>query len=240
MTLYVGTSGWAYKEWKPELYPEGLAQSRWLEHYTTLLGACEINATFYRMPQPGAVAKWAAVGGDAFRFAVKAYRGLTYVKSIAPDDRRRVLLSDFVAALGPMTPRTGAVLLQVPSFRERDDDGLDRLLEALPEGLPFAIELRHPSWAGDEIEERVAGAGAAVVVSDTGGDIPRSLPPGPIGYVRLRASEYSEDQRAGWRALLEREARDRPVFAFAKHKTGLPASSPFGGIGLARWLVSPG
>ena len=238
MTLHVGTSGWAYKEWKPDFYPDGLPQTRWLEHYTHELTACEINATFYRVPTEAAVRKWAEVGPDSFRFTAKAYRGLTYVKSLAPDDHRRALLRDNVTALAPLGDRLGAILLQFPAFRQRDDEALGELLSALPSTVPFALEFRHDSWDVDEVRARVAEAGATVCVSETKGEVPAALAPGPIGYVRLRASEYSETARAAWGDLLERESTARPVFAFAKHKTGLPASSGLGGIGLARWLSS--
>jgi uncharacterized protein YecE (DUF72 family) len=237
MTLYVGTSGWAYKEWKPDFYPEGLAQTKWLEHYTRSLSACEINATFYRMPTEGAVKKWAATAPDGFLFTAKAYRGLTYVKSIAPDDNRRALLRDYVAALEPMAPHLGAVLLQFPAFRERDDGALEELLKALPAGVPFALEFRHETWEHPDVRDRIAAAGATTCISETKGEALESLPPGPLGYVRLRAAEYSDEARAAWANTLRREASERPVFAFAKHKTGLPASSPYGGIGLARWLA---
>ena len=30
MTLYVGTSGWAYPQWKPGFYPEKLPQKKFL------------------------------------------------------------------------------------------------------------------------------------------------------------------------------------------------------------------
>jgi uncharacterized protein YecE (DUF72 family) len=238
MTLHVGTSGWAYKEWKPDFYPDGLPQTKWLEHYTRTLSACEINATFYRMPTEPAVKKWAAAAPEGFLFTAKAYRGLTYVKSIAPDERRRALLSDYVKALEPLSNRLGAVLLQFPAFRERDDAGLEAILDALPSTVPFAIELRHETWNDDAVRDRIGAAGATTCVSDTTGEVPATLPPGPIAYVRLRQEEYSPEQRDAWATLLDREARSRPVFAFAKHKTGLPASSPFGGIGLANWLAA--
>jgi len=236
MTLHVGTSGWAYKEWKPDFYPEGLPQTRWLDHYTHKLGACEINNTFYRVPTEDAVRQWASTGPDSFRFTAKAYRGITYVKSLAPDERRRELLRVVAASLEPLGPRLGAILLQFPAFRKRDDGGLDALLGALPDGVPFALEFRDESWDDDEIRTRIASAGATVCISETKGECPAALPPGPVGYVRLRASEYSEGARAAWRALLQRESATRPVFAFAKHETGLKVSNPFGGIGLAKWL----
>lgn len=236
MTLFVGTSGWAYKEWKPDFYPDGLPQSRWLDHYTQNLTACEINSSFYRVPKEDAVRKWAAVGPPTFRFTAKAYRGITYVKSLGPDEHRRELLRMIDRALSPLGDRLGAVLYQLPGFRKRDDEGLDALLAALPDGAAFAIEFRDESWDGDAIRARVAAAGGTVCVSETAGECPDALPPGPLAYVRLRAAEYSESNRGAWRDLLEAEAVARPVYVFAKHETGLPTASPFGGIGLARWL----
>jgi uncharacterized protein YecE (DUF72 family) len=240
MTLYVGTSGWAYKEWKPDFYPADLPQRLWLEHYTHTLTACEINATFYRVPTEDAVRKWAAVGPDGFRFTAKAYRGITYVKSLAPDDHRRELLRVIDAALEPLGERLGALLLQFPAFRKRDDEGLDALLAALPTRVPVALEFRDESWDDGDVRASIAAAGATVCHSETEGKCPSELAPGPIGYVRLRASAYSEDARHAWRALLERESAARPVYAFAKHETGLPVSSSYGGIGLARWLAGAG
>jgi uncharacterized protein YecE (DUF72 family) len=74
MALYVGTSGWAYKQWKPGFYPEGLPQARFLEHYSTALNSCEINATFYRRQAESTFEKWARAVGDEFRFTTKAHR----------------------------------------------------------------------------------------------------------------------------------------------------------------------
>ena len=33
MPLKIGTSGWQYRDWRGGLYPEGVPQRRWLEHY---------------------------------------------------------------------------------------------------------------------------------------------------------------------------------------------------------------
>jgi hypothetical protein len=88
-----------------------------------------------------------------------------------------------------------------------------------------------------EVEGRIAAAGGTVCVSETTGAVLPRLPEGPLAYVRLRADRYSAEARDGWRDLLEREAAGRPVYAFAKHE-GLEAGDPFGGVGLAEWLVS--
>ncbi len=51
MSLYVGTSGYSYKEWKGSFYPEKLAAKDMLPYYSSKLPAVELNNTFYRMPQ---------------------------------------------------------------------------------------------------------------------------------------------------------------------------------------------
>ena len=57
-----------------------------------------------------------------------------------------------------------------------------------------------------------------------------------IAYIRLRGDRYDDAAREGWRALLERDAAERPVLCFAKHE-GIPAGDPHAGIGLAEWLA---
>jgi uncharacterized protein YecE (DUF72 family) len=236
MTLYVGTSGWAYKEWKPDFYPQDLPQARFLEHYGSVLRACEINATFYRLQEPGTFARWAAQTPESFRFATKAHRRLTHGKSIAPDSEGRSFLQTFLQSVGTLGPRLGVVLFQFPPFRARDDDALEGLLKSLPAGTSYAFEFRHESWSAPEIAAHIAAAGGTVCLSETTGAAPETLPDGPIAYVRLRAERYSPEARAAWLELLEHEAEERNVFAFTKHE-GIPAGDPFGGVGLAEWLV---
>jgi uncharacterized protein YecE (DUF72 family) len=236
MTLYVGTSGWAYKEWKPGFYPEGTPQAKFLEHYSTVLSACEINATFYRLQKQETIARWGAAVPESFRFSAKAHRRLTHGRQIAPDAEQRGFLDTFLGSVAILGPRLGAVLFQFPPYRHRDDAAFGALLQALPAGTPYAFEFRHESWVAPEIYERIAGAGGTVCVSETEGVTPPSLPPGPIGYVRLRTDRYSEEARAAWRDLLLSEGAERDCFAFAKHE-GIPADDPYGGIGLASWLA---
>ena len=236
MGLHVGTSGWAYPEWKPDFYPEGLPRDRFLAHYSSVLSACEINATHYRVQSEDTVARWAAQTPEGFRFAAKAHRRITHVRALPPAEGGAAFLERFLESLTPLGARLGAVLLQFPPTRERDDGALAGLLDCLPPGLPTAVEFRHESWLAPEVEERIAAAGGTVCVSETAGAVMPRLPEGPLAYVRLRADRYSPAARDGWRDLLEREAADRPVYAFAKHE-GLEAGDPYGGVGLAEWLV---
>ena len=230
----MGTSGWAYREWKPDFYPQDLPQRRFLEFYSTRLSACEINATFYRLQSPATFSKWTALTTEPFRFVTKAHRRITHSRRI-PTDPWRGFVDRFVSSLAPLGPRLGAVLFQFPPSRARDDALLRALLGAVAPQMPCAVEFRHESWRGREVEALVASLGATVCISDTTGVPPDDLPPGPIGYVRLRAERYSEDQRRAWADLLSAQAGTRDVYAFAKHE-GAPPGDPYAGVGLAEWL----
>ncbi len=236
MSLHIGTSGWAYKEWKPAFYPPDVPQDRFLQHYGTVLSGCEVNATFYRLQTDEVVTRWAESVPDRFRFSVKAHRRLTHGRDMAWDEGEREFLAQFVASIAPLGPKLGALLLQYPPTRQRDDDGLGAVLEALPAGLRFAIEFRHDSWINASVAAAIAARGGTVCISETAGRSLDRLPPGPFAYVRLRADRYDEDTRDEWLGLLRREAATRPVLAFAKHE-GIPPGDPFAGIGLAEWMM---
>ena len=233
MALYVGTSGWAYPEWQPGFYPAGLPRRRWLEHLSTVLGACEVNATFYRLQPDDVVRRWTQQTPDGFRFAVKAHRMLSHSRRQGTE-QWITFLHEFMESVSPLTPRLGVFLLQLPAHEERDDAALDRMLDALPRG-GWAFEFRHPSWDHPKVAQRVATRGHAMCISETQGRAPEVLPPGSFVYVRLRADHYGRTPRARWRSLLSAESGARDVYVFAKHR-GAPAHDPFGGVGLALWL----
>jgi uncharacterized protein YecE (DUF72 family) len=50
VTLWVGTSGYNYPEWKGSFYPEKFPAAKMLPYYAERFSSVEINYTFYRMP----------------------------------------------------------------------------------------------------------------------------------------------------------------------------------------------
>src|ERR1700693_197227 len=76
--LYAGTSGFSYASWKGTFYPASLSGARMLEYYSERLNGVELNRSFYRKPPESTLLKWAAETNPAFRFCMKAHRGLTY------------------------------------------------------------------------------------------------------------------------------------------------------------------
>jgi uncharacterized protein YecE (DUF72 family) len=237
VALHVGTSGWAYPEWRGDFYPRRLPQGEFLSFYGEALGACEVNATFYRAQSASTFDRWAAAVPPEFRFTVKAHRRLTYKRQLAPDPESEAATRDFVASLGPLGDKLGCMLLQVPEFIERDDAALARLLDVLPVRLAFACELQHDSWQAPPVEAAVAERGGTVCIREEAGAALITLPPGPLAYVRLKGEHYDDESREGLRELFVREAAGREVYVFARHK-GVPAGDPHTGLGLAQWLTA--
>ena len=229
MSLFVGTSGWAYKEWKPDFYPADLPQKRFLEHYATKLTAVEINATYHRRQEETTLKNWVASVPEDFRFVVKGHRAIT------PRAQEPALLNEFLSDMQTLGPQLAAVFFQFPLKRDGNEEGFEKFLANLDGSVPAAFDLKHASWHTPDIAARVADAGATLCLSDREGKAPDALPRGPIGYVRLRGGTYSKKERAKWKSLLETEAAERDVYVFVKHDEG--PGDEYTGVGLAQWLL---
>jgi uncharacterized protein YecE (DUF72 family) len=237
MGLYIGTSGWAYPEWKGAFYPPRLPQHRFLEHYGSELSACEVNATFYRVQSSKAMTDWASAVPERFRFAVKGHRRLSYRKQVTPNADERTFVREFLDSLEPLAAQLGCLLIQFPPFVERDDAGLEHLLDVLPRDLRFACEFQHVSWHAVDVVQGLSERGGTVCIREERGEAPRELPPGPLAYLRLKGERYEDRERDALLELLGSEADERDIYVFARHK-GVAPDDPHTGLGLARWLVN--
>jgi hypothetical protein len=77
--------------------------------------------------------------------------------------------------------------------------------------------------------------GGAVCAREEDGTALRALSPGPLAYVRLKGEQYPDQAREELREVFNREAGERSVYVFTRHK-GVPADDSHTGLGLARWL----
>jgi uncharacterized protein YecE (DUF72 family) len=237
VSLFVGTSGWDYSEWRGHFYPNDLPRTHFLEHYARALSACELNATFYGRQTEKSVARWASSTPDRFKFCAKAHMRITYAKHLVPDSDACAFIKEFVDSLAGLGGKLAVILMQFPPFRERDDAAFEEFLRALPSDHRYAFEFRHASWNAPEIGKMLEQADTGVCYSDESPDPPERLPDGPFAYVRLRSTNYTDRQRAGWSQLLKAEGRQRDVFVFARHK-GVDPAAKSAGVGLASWLAA--
>ena len=111
MKMFAGTSGYSYKEWKGNFYPERLASTKMLQFYAERLPTVEINNTFYRLPKVNVLESWRQQVPDEFRFVLKASRHITHDRRLKEADEPTEYLLRTVQTLGP---QLGAILFQLP------------------------------------------------------------------------------------------------------------------------------
>lgn len=215
MKLYVGTSGYSYKEWKGSFYPEKIPAAQMLSYYASRLPAVELNNTFYRRPQPATIESWKAQVPENFRFAVKASQGITHFRRLNNAAAATRYMLESVAAL---EDRLGAVLFRLPEDMKKDLERLETFLRELPRDNPAAFEFRHPSWFEDDVIELLRAHNRVLCVSDTD-DLPTDHidKTADWGYVRLRRVHYSAADLRKWTKRI-RAQHWHTAFVFFKHE----------------------
>jgi uncharacterized protein YecE (DUF72 family) len=215
----IGCSGWNYASWRETFYPPRVPARRWLEHYATVFDTVEINATFYRLAKPDAVANWVRQTPPDFVFAAKSSRFLTHMKRLTDMDQGVRRYYDSIAPLAE-SPKLGPILWQLPDNFRRDDDRLAFALDHLPPGR-HAFELRHPSWFVEPVYELLRAHGAAFVVHDS----QRRDPTPEVlttdwTYLRFhhgrrgRRGNYSETELREWAAKVRDLTASGDVYAY--------------------------
>jgi uncharacterized protein YecE (DUF72 family) len=147
---WIGTSGWQYRHWRGDFYPQRLPQRLWLAHYMDHFPTVELNNSFYRQPQDDTWDRWRQAASTDFRFAVKANRFLTHIKRLNDISES---LERFLKGARRLQDRLGPVLFQTPPNFHRTPENQRRLaalLDLLPANGRFAVEFRHASWFGQE------------------------------------------------------------------------------------------
>lgn len=187
-----GTAGWSFPDWYGPFYPTrdpppadggpgplfggplapppdpdaGLARRDPLAFYARWFDAVEVNASFYRVPEPETVARWvkttARDQGPPFLFAFKLPAGFTHERAPLDHDLQRA----FRACLEPAQAAgvLAAVLAQFPhSFKwgPAAREHLGWVTGALSD-LPLVVEVRHRSWDEPDALAHLRASGAAL------------------------------------------------------------------------------
>lgn len=219
MTVFVGTSGWQYKDWRGPYYPRGLPSSKWFEHLLADFQTVELNVTFYRLPPRATFEGWQRRSPPDAVLTVKASRYLTHIRRLRDPEEPVARLMDRALGLGN---RLGPVLVQLPPNLPADADRLAAALRQFPAGVRLAVEPRHDSWFTDDIRRLLTDLGAAMVWADRKG---RPITPlwrtAGWGYLRLHEGRaepwpwYGEQALATWAERIDGTyAADEDVFVY--------------------------
>lgn len=219
MDLYVGTSGYNYKEWKGPFYPEKLAAGDMLSFYAEQFNSVEINNSFYRVPKPDVVRNWAETVTEGFQFVLKATRRITHFKRLKEVGEETEY---FVGIANELRDRLGAVLFQFPPNFKKDMERLQTFVDLLPPRLPVAMEFRHDSWFDGEVTDCLRAHNAALCFAHEDDDTEQQVEArfsstADWGYLRLRGSEYDTAEMSAWAQRVQAQEWQR-AFVFFKHE----------------------
>jgi uncharacterized protein YecE (DUF72 family) len=216
MSLWVGTSGYAYPEWRGSFYPEKMPTTKMLPYYAERFPTVEINNTFYRMPNAKVLEGWSAQTPEGFKLTLKAPQRITHHKRLrdCADDVKYFL--EVAATLGP---KLGAILFQTPPYLRMNLEVLDGFLQMLPQGLMAAFEFRHNSWMEADVFSRLQARGLALCVADSENfSTPVEITAG-YAYFRLRDEGYLPADIERWAQVIrEKTAACSEVFVYFKHE----------------------
>ncbi|HHY18287.1 MAG TPA: DUF72 domain-containing protein [Firmicutes bacterium] len=189
--IYIGTSGYSYKDWTGKFYPQDLKKDDELIFYSNEFSFVEINYTFYRIPFAGNLANMAKKVPDNFKFALKLHQSFTHQREY--DD-------SFREALKGCSEKFSVLLAQFPYSFKLTSENKDYLLRLREHfwGFSLSFEFRHDSWATLEAIEFIKKENLSFVAVDEpflkGLLPPIVLASSSIGYARF----HGRNKRKWW------------------------------------------
>lgn len=197
--IYVGTCGYAYKDWIGPFYPPKTKSAEMLATYARRFRAVEIDSSYYGVPKPQTVAGMAARTPAGFRFSFKLPQTVTHPPdpaSLRVHDDARLLME----SLEPMLAagKLACVLAQFPNgFKPEGsrETYLRNVVEAF-DGVPVVVEFRNRAWQRPEalalLRDLGAGFGNVDMPRLDGLMAPSSDAAGSVGYVRFHGRNAAQ------------------------------------------------
>ncbi len=171
--VYVGCAKWGRTEWVGKIYPPKTKEKDFLKHYVQHYNCIELNATHYKLYGEPGIRKWAEnAKGKDFLFCPKMYQGLTHKGNLKGN---HPFVNEFFRGIMAFEEHLGPIFVQVSdTFSPKRKQELFDFLIALPKGLQYFLEVRHPDWFGKEKEREDMFAflrdnNMGAVITDTAG-----------------------------------------------------------------------
>ncbi|MGH8951239.1 MAG: DUF72 domain-containing protein [Acidimicrobiia bacterium] len=137
--IRIGLSGWSYRGWRGDFYPDELPRKEELAFASSRFPTLEINGTFYSLSTPDAMRSWFQNAPEGFVYAVKGSRFITHNKKLNDTDEA---LANFMASgILELGEKLGPILWQLPPNIRFDPERLDRFLGSLPRDLEAVSDL---------------------------------------------------------------------------------------------------
>jgi uncharacterized protein YecE (DUF72 family) len=213
-SVYVGTSGYNYPEWRGTFYPEKFSTNKMLAYYAERFRTVEINYTFYRMPTEKLLKGWSDGTPDNFTFTLKAPKRITHDAKL---QRCEDNLQAFCRTAATLGPKLGVLLFQLAPNFKKNTDVLKAFLELLPDGTRAAFEFRHASWFESEIFDALRSRNVALCIADSEKLSTPVEATADYGYFRLRDEGYQQADLEKWASTVK-QLPSSDVFVYFKHE----------------------
>ena len=151
MNVYIGCSGFHYKDWKVSFYPEKLSMRKWLSFYADQFNSVEINSSFYKLPVKSDLKHWDEITPGNFSFVFKGHQFITHRKKLNVDPTLIRSLHDFYDRLSAIEHKTAGILWQFPSNFPYDFKRIEKFAGHLKKEIPSFFEFRKPDWFRKEV-----------------------------------------------------------------------------------------
>jgi uncharacterized protein YecE (DUF72 family) len=223
MKILTGTSGYGYKEWKGNFYPEKISADKMLGFYSSTFPTVEINNTFYRMPTASVVASWARQVPAGFSFVIKAPQIITHIKRLEGVKEETRYFFKTISTLGK---KLGPVLFQFPGSFRQDLALLEDFLPLVPPKTLCAFLFRSKSWFQDGTYDLLRKGKFCLGLEDTDEEpVQDIVSTAAWGYLRLRKTDYTNADlsRMAKRVLAQKWKK---AFVFFKHEDDEAARGP--------------
>jgi uncharacterized protein YecE (DUF72 family) len=189
MNFYGGTSNIELVEKNKAAFPTEFQSRSRLCYYASQFNSLEVNSTFYRLPLPATLERWAGEVPDDFRFTLKVWREITHAKNL---EFKQEDVERFMRIADRIGNKKGVLLVQFPAGTQvRCLGQLERLLRAIlrlneDDGWKIAVEFRHRSWYNRQVHNKLEHYGVALVWHDRPDmDDEKAFEKGPFVYLRF-------------------------------------------------------
>lgn len=192
--IFIGSSGWMYKDWGKRFYPKDLKEDH-LTYLSKEFKTVEINSSFYRMPNEKTFEQWRKKSNQKFIFSVKLNRYITHRKRLIMDEESKNYLQAFLKNTQKLEKKLEVILIQLPPSFKKNSERLNDflifyvgLIKALKYKSLSAIEFRHDSWFDNETYALLKKYKIGFVISSTP-EFRREIFTSSFCYIRMHGGE---------------------------------------------------
>lgn len=186
--IYIGTSGYSYKDWVGPFYPDNTKAGDMLGLYSGSFNFTEINSTYYKVPNAFMFYNMQKKTGDGFTFTVKLHQSMTHTRDAQDKD-----YEDFLGALDVLKQahKLGCLVSQFPYSFHFNRENMDYILGLRERFADFdmVVEFRNNRWVNDETIEFLRANSLGYVCVDEPGAAGlldrRAIGTSRVAYVRF-------------------------------------------------------